>query len=938
MTPERRPLSSALASALACALVLALGGGLAAPAPAAADPGPSPLAPSPLEPASTGGLPVVERALAKLTQHRRLLVVGAHPDDEDTSALARVARGLGGEAAYLSLSRGEGGQNLIGPELGVELGLLRSRELLAARELDGARQYFTRAYDFGYTRSLDETFEKWPREVLLEDAARVVRRFRPQVIVSVFPADDRAGHGQHQAAGVVAHELYERAGEPGPAALFRATWWDRDATTLETELGLLDPLSGQSLFQIAMASRSMHRSQDMGRVQPLGPEQGRYAWVAGPGGPESDDLFAGIDTRLEAIAALLGDGEGEAGARAAATAELAAARALAEAARAGLSPAGLAAAAHPLAAILGHLRAARRAVAELPEAGGDAAPREGAGRAAVLDLLDEKIAVAQTALAAAAGVAVDAWTEAETAIPGSALRVEARLWHGRPAGAAAGGAPGEADSEVDPEALTIEPVGVLVTGAVSWDAEPARGDEGEVVAPGSGALAPGELAAWAFHAMPAGPAPPTVPYFLERPLEGALYDWSGVPPEVQGEPFGPPLLVVRFLLRIGAAEVALEREVVQRVTDQAMGEVRRPLRLVPRIEVAVEPELVVWSTAGTASAGAAAGDRPAREVRVSLRSNAVYPLAGRLRLEVPEGWPAAEPVAFEILEPGGETTLRLPLALPPDLARGQYRVEAVAELGMGLAHRESYPRVDYPHVRPTPYPKPAAVRVAAADIRLPELDAVGFVAGASDRVPQALAAIGVPVEPLTGRELAERDLSRFDVIVVGSRAYETDPGLARANARLLDYARAGGLVVVLYQQYGFFEGGFAPYPLELARPHDRVTDEAAPVALLAPDHPALAVPNRLGPEDWEGWVQERGLYFAHTWDEAYTPLLELPGEAGALRGGLLVAPVGEGTWVYTGLAFFRQLPAGVTGAYRLLANLLALEAGGATAGPGGGRP
>ncbi|HLE84374.1 MAG TPA: hypothetical protein VJG13_08540, partial [Thermoanaerobaculia bacterium] len=464
-------------------------------------------------------------------------------------------------------------------------------------------------------------------------------------------------------------------------------------------------------------------------------------------------------------------------------------------------------------------------------------------------------------------------------------------------------------------------------------AEPARGDEGEVVAPGSGALAPGELAAWAFHAMPAGPAPPTVPYFLERPLEGALYDWSGAPPEVQGEPFGPPLLIVRFLLRIGTEEVALEREVVQRVADQAVGEVRRPLRLAPRIEVAVEPELVVWSTAGGAT-----GDRPPREVRVSLRSNALYPLAGRLRLEVPEGWPAAEPVAFEIPEPGGEAALRLPLALPPDLGRGQYRVAAVAELGMGLVHRESYPRVDYPHVRPTPYPKPAAVRVAAADIRLPELDAVGFVAGASDRVPQALAAIGVPVEPLTGRELAERDLSRFDAIVVGSRAYETDPGLAHANARLLDYVRAGGLVVVLYQQYGFFEGGFAPYPLELARPHDRVTDEAAPVALLDPAHPALTVPNRIGPEDWEGWVQERGLYFAHTWDDAYTPLLELPGEEGPLRGGLLVAPVGEGTWVYTGLAFFRQLPAGVTGAYRLLANLLALEAGAAPAGPGGGRP
>ncbi|HUF78585.1 MAG TPA: hypothetical protein VMR44_06715, partial [Thermoanaerobaculia bacterium] len=254
--------------------------------------------------------------------------------------------------------------------------------------------------------------------------------------------------------------------------------------------------------------------------------------------------------------------------------------------------------------------------------------------------------------------------------------------------------------------------------------------------------------------------------------------------------------------------------------------------------------------------------------------------------------------------------------------------------------------VDYPHVRPTPHPRPATVEVAAADIRLPALGAVGFVPGASDRLPRDLAAVGLLVETLTGRELAERDLTRFDAIVVGSRAYETDPGLARANDRLLEYVRGGGLAIVLYQQYSFFEGGFAPYPLAAARPHDRVTDEQAPVTLLLPDHPAFTTPNLIGPEDWEGWVQERGLYFAREWDEAYTALLELPAEAAGpmrpgsdstgeggeqgetqateLRGGLLVADVGEGKWVYTGLSFFRQLPAGVTGAYRLFANLLGL--------------
>ncbi|HEX5758429.1 MAG TPA: PIG-L family deacetylase, partial [Thermoanaerobaculia bacterium] len=274
-------------------------------------------APPALEPPTTGGFPAVERALARLTTHKRLLVVGAHPDDEDTQLLTLVARGMGGEAAYLSLSRGEGGQNLIGPELGVELGILRSRELLAARAIDGGRQFFTRAYDFGYTRSLEETFARWPREALLEDVVRVVRRFKPQVVVSVFRGTPHPNHGQHQAAGVAAHEGYRAAGDPAavpqllaeglppwrPQALYRSTGFDREATTLTIETGLVDPLTGRSIYQLAMASRSQHRSQDMGRLLELGPRQARAGWVEGGGGGAAADLFAGVDTRLPAMAA-----------------------------------------------------------------------------------------------------------------------------------------------------------------------------------------------------------------------------------------------------------------------------------------------------------------------------------------------------------------------------------------------------------------------------------------------------------------------------------------------------------------------------------------------------------------------------------------------------------------------------------------------------------
>jgi hypothetical protein len=258
-----------------------------------------------------------------------------------------------------------------------------------------------------------------------------------------------------------------------------------------------------------------------------------------------------------------------------------------------------------------------------------------------------------------------------------------------------------------------------------------------------------------------------------------------------------------------------------------------------------------------------------------------------------------------------------------------------ATLASGETFADAYALVAYPHIRTTPMPRPSRVDLVIAELTLPDLDRVAYVRGASDRIPEALLALGLPLEVLSGAELSGRDLSLYDAVVVGPRAYETDPALGAASGRLRAYAEAGGVVIVQYQQYQFVVGGHALLPLDIARPHDRVTDETAPVTLLAPDHPVFHHPHEIGPADWDGWVQERGLYFAHTWDDAYAPLLSFPAddataEPGApLSGGLLVAPMGdgEGTYVYTGLAFFRQLPAGVPGATRLLLNLMALGEG-----------
>jgi LmbE family N-acetylglucosaminyl deacetylase len=834
---------------------------------------------------------VLYPALKKLTTHRRLLVVAAHPDDEDTSLLALVGRSQGGEAAYLSLSRGEGGQNLIGPELGVGLGLIRSRELLAARQVDGARQFFTRAFDFGYTRSLEETLERWPREVLLEDVVRVMRRFRPQVVMSVFPGEPIRTHGQHQAAGVVAHQAFTLAGDPAflpelkgeglvpwaPTTLFRSTWFDRSATSLRTDLGVVEPIRGRSVFQIAMGSRSMHRSQDMGQVQDLGPRQGQLGWVRGGEGPESQDVFAGVDTRLSALAATLPEAE----MRQKVQEHLEAASAEAEGALAHLIPSRLEELVGPLSQTLSHLEEARRLLEP-------AAPAT--EEAAVARLVEEKIEVARVALAVSLGAALDVLAESEVLVPGETVKLTVKLWNG-----------GARSLEVR-QVEVMAPEGFSITPGAQ---------------PESPELAAGALGEWELSVeIPAG-AEPSLPYFLRRPLQGDLYDWSQTPAEIRGAPFEPPPLFARLTFAVDGREVTLEKEAVYRFRDQAVGEVRRPLRIAPPLEVAVEPGLLVWPRER----------REAREIEVTLARNGPKPLRGKVEVTPPPGWPAVAPLAFELAEDSTSATVKVSLEPPAELGPGRFPVQVRAVTDDGRRFEGAVPLVDYEHIRPTPLPAPSRLEVAVADIALPPLDRVGYVRGASDRVPEFLQEIGVPIELLSARSLLHDDLNAFDAIVVGSRAYETDPALGRANPRLLSYVRQGGLLLVQYQQYQFVRGGFAPYPLEISRPHDRVTDETAPVRALDPASPVLTWPNRIGEDDWKGWVQERGLYFAGTWDEQYRPVLAMADPGGEeLHGSLLVASMGEGTYVYTGLAFFRQLPAGVPGAYRLFANLLALAA------------
>src|SRR6267143_20719 len=495
----------------------------------------------------------------------------------------------------------------------------------------------------------------------------------------------------------------------------------------------------------------------------------------------------------------------------------------------------------------------------------------------------------ERAIAIAAGVTIDGTADDGIVTPGERLQIEVTVWNA-----------GDSAVRVD---------SVAVAAPAGWSLE--RLELGAPTVP------PGILLTRRFVLTVARDAERTQPYFLRRPLtnRGGLYDWSTAPPDVRGLPFEPPPVSARVRLIIGGEAVTLSREIVYRYRDQAIGEIRRQLFVTRDLDVAITPEELLWPVDG--------GSREPRHFTLTATNRARGSAKARVAVTVPSGWPpiSAESLAFTREDETKTIAVNLAPPVADSLKAGTYDLRAGNAGGGGWLEI-----IDYPHIRPRALSRPSVAQIRAARLALPALSHVGYVRGAADRVPEALLAVGVPLELISADSLARGDLSHYDAIVIGSRAYETEPALVANNGRLLDYVRAGGLLIVQYQQYPFANGGFAPYRLSIARPHDRVTDETALVTELDSASGIFHVPNEIGPDDWRGWVQERGLYFAHDWDPAYTALLEMhdPGEA-PLQGGLLVAALGRGTYVYTGLSFFRQLPAGVPGAYRLFANLLALK-------------
>ena len=847
----------------------------------------------------------LQQALLRLPQTASVLHTGAHPDDEDSALIARLARGDHARVAYLSLNRGEGGQNTIGPELFEPLGVIRTEELLQARRLDGGQQFFTRAFDFGFSKTREETETLWGEEPILDDMVRVIRTFRPLVVISRFTGTPADGHGHHQESGYLTPIAVTRAADPAafPEQLAEGlrpwqvlkvyvgagpqTTGDPNPT-LRVDTGAFDPLLGRTYYEIAMEGRSQHRSQHQGALELRGDRSSALRLVDSVVKTDSmgatNGLFAGIDTSIAGVARLAGAPPGTL------SADLAPVQAAVDRALTAYKPFSPA---DTIPALTDGLAALRIAQARVPRLGVDDAVK-----AELVFRLKLKADDFEDAIVRAAGLVVDPLTDRETVAPGEATTVTVRSFF--------------------PPGVPVEVLSATLHAPDGWSVDSRAVPPPQPVGgPGGPGGRGGETAQHTaqFHAIVSSDALPTQPYWLTTPRTGALLSWPDGSPK--SEPFGPALLEASVDARINGVLLTLHRTVEFRSVDPARGEIRRRVDVVPAISVAVNDPLMIVPVSPRST-----------EREVIVRAEALTPEAvrGTIRLQVPAGWtvrPAEAPLGLETA--GERATARFTIGVPAAATAGEYHVGALATVG-DRRYQQTLQTIAYPHIQTHRLYAPAVANVRVVALAVPSVR-VGYVMGTGDDVAAAIKLMGVPVTMLDSDALTSGDLSGLDTIVIGIRASEDRPDFVANHKRLLQWVESGGALIVQYQAPDYADRRLPPFPARTAPPTNdaRVTDEHAPVTILKPDHPAFTTPNRIEASDWTGWVQERSVNDWTTFDPRYTALLEShdPGSP-PQQGGEEIAQVGRGVYVYTAYAWFRQLPAGVPGAYRLFANLLAL--------------
>lgn len=828
------------------------------------------------------GTPAIRYSLAKLNVLGSVLMIGAHPDDENNAVLTYLSRGLKLRTGYLSCTRGEGGQNLLGEEQGALLGVLRTQELLAARRDDGGAQYFTRAIDFGFTTSPQETLANWGHDRTLGDIVWVIRQQQPDVIILSFSGTPSDGHGHHQASAILGREAYEAAGDPSrfPEQLKWVKPWrarrllrsrfaplnppvgesrgrgrgpgrgpdpfpNQPVITVDT--GAFDPVIGRSYREISVISRNEHRSQGQGAPLVYGDAENLLSFVAGE--MPNQAVFEGIDTSWARVS-----GSGQVG-------EL-----LAKAERDFDEL-------HPEKTVATLLEA-RPAIAELARRGQTWAVWK-------LDEIDEAIALC-------AGLRTEAQADAPAFVPGGTAKISL--------------------TALNRSRLPITLSGIHLTGWSDMDADVRNKPLG---------YNKPEVSTATIHI--SATQPYSQPFWLKAPHEPGSYN---IPDQTLiGRADILPEVVARFDFSLNSRPFSLTRPMHYRAADPSKGEYIRPVVVEPPFAIDLPAANYVFPSGQS------------RDFTLEIRSLSANQ-SGEVRLETPQGWkvaPAAVP--FQLKEAGLEQEIRFRLTPPSGgsaagSTQGKFKVVAKSgsvEISTGVDV------IPYSHIPAQTVLTPAEGKISAVPLKV-LARRVGYVMGSSDKEPEALRQMGCDVDLLDGKALASGNLGVYDAIVTGVRAYSVRPDLRAAQERLLEYVKNGGTLVVQYNNSADARispsvaealDHLGPYPFTFGRDDARVTDETAPVKVLLPASPLLNVPNKITSADFDGWVQERGLYFSNKWDPKYqTPIETHDSGKPELPGGMLYTHYGKGVYIFTAYSWFRELPAGVPGAYRIFANLI----------------
>jgi LmbE family N-acetylglucosaminyl deacetylase len=843
--------------------------------------------------------------LLKLQTTASAMHTTAHPDDEHGGVLALLARGKGARVSLLTLNRGESGDNAIGSELFDGLGLIRTEELLDADRYYGIeQQYFTTVVDYGFSKRLDEALDKWGRENVLRDVVRVIRSERPMVLISRFQGNQRDGHGNHQTAGLITQEAWKAAGDPKmfpeqiaeglrpwqPMKVYIGGQRENEDWTLRVDPGEYSPWLGETYQNFSRMGLSYQRSQNSGRLAlGRGPQYGYYKRTGSTlnVAEREEDFFNGIDTSLSGLFKTLGKT-----APAGAPAALSAIEREVAAAVQAYKVTDTSAVVPALARGLKATRDALKLVASEPDAAFFLKQKEQQFQ----DAIATALGIDFSADARPAGLpeptgpfaAFAAPPTMAAVVPGQKFEIRANLTN-------RGGIP-------------ITPAEIVLEADKGWNVTKTQG---QPLTP----LKSNETAQQRFD-VALGPDAPisSRPYFSRKGLQQDRYELNDAKQIHRPWTAPPAIAVARFTVQ--GVPVEMREAVRRREANLPFGYEMRELVVVPAVALTVTPGAAVVPLSA-----------PKKQIAlgIDLLNNWEGDIQGELRLKLPTGWtsqPAAQP--FRFARAGERNSFAFTVGVP-SLENRTYDIQAVAS-AQGKEFTEGYELIAKRDLETRYLYRPATTSVRGIDVSVPAGLNVGYVMGVGDQVPTGLAQLGAKVTLLGEKELASADLKQFDTILTGTRAYAVREDLKTYNQRLMDYVKDGGNLVVLYNTQEFVPNKWAPFPAELPQRAEEVSEEDSPVEILAPEHPVFNWPNKITKADFEGWVEQRGSKFWTEWDKAYTPLLATWDKGQApQKGGWLTARYGKGHYTYFAYAFHRQLPYGVPGAYRLLANVLSLN-------------